>query len=107
MVISGTILLSLTHLTGKAVPLSEIPWQSWTAIAYLVVFGSVLSFIAYLYALQHLPTEQTSLYAYINPIVAVLLGALLFGEILNVYIFVGVLITLSGVYLVNRASKGQ
>ena len=53
MVISGTILLSLTHLTGKAVPLSEIPWQSWTAIAYLVVFGSVLSFIAYLYALQH------------------------------------------------------
>jgi drug/metabolite transporter (DMT)-like permease len=107
MVISGTILLSLTHITGRAVPLSEIPWQSWTAIAYLVVFGSVLSFIAYLYALQHLPTEQTSLYAYINPIVAVLLGALLFGEILNVYIFVGVLITLSGVYLVNRASRGQ
>jgi drug/metabolite transporter (DMT)-like permease len=104
MVISGATLFAGTHAAGTAVSFDAIPWQSWTAIAYLVVFGSVISFIAYLYALQNLSTEQTSLYAYINPIVAVLLGALLFGETLTTFIIVGVLITLYGVYLVNRSS---
>ena len=104
MVISGVAVVSGSYLTGKAIPLTAIPWQSWAAMGYLVAFGSVFSFIAYLYALQHLPTEQASLYAYINPIVAVLLGWMIFGETLTVFIGVGVLITLLGVYLVNKAS---
>ena len=104
MGISGIALLIITNLTGTAVPVSQIPTPSWLAIAYLVLFGSVLSFIAYLYALQNLPTEQASLYAYINPIVALFLGWLLFGEILTPFIIVGVLITLLGVYLVNKAA---
>jgi drug/metabolite transporter (DMT)-like permease len=104
MLISGIVLISGSFLTNNALPFHEIPAKSWLAIAYLVVFGSVISFIAYLYALQNLPTEQASLYAYINPVVAVLLGALIFGEILTAYIIAGVLITLYGVYLVNRGS---
>lgn len=104
MGISGLALLLITNLTGTAVPLAHIPTPSWLAIGYLVVFGSVLSFIAYLYALQNLPTEQASLYAYINPIVALFFGWLLFGEILTPYIVSGVLITLLGVYLVNKAA---
>ena len=80
MVISGLTLMAGTAISGTAISFSSIPWESWTAIAYLVIFGSVISFIAYLYALQNLATEQASLYAYINPIVAVLLGWLLFGE---------------------------
>jgi drug/metabolite transporter (DMT)-like permease len=104
MVISGVALFTFTNLSGMAIPVSEIPWQSWTAIAYLVVFGSVISFIAYIYALQKLPTEQASLYAYINPIVAVLLGWMIFGEMLTGFIIIGTLITLYGVYLVNKAS---
>jgi drug/metabolite transporter (DMT)-like permease len=103
MVISGTALFSITHLTNIAIPLSAIPWESWTAIAYLVVFGSVISFIAYLYALQNLPTEQASLYAYINPIVATALGWIIFDEKLTGFIIVGTLITIAGVYLVNRS----
>ncbi len=110
MVISGTGLFILTQLTNSptvksAIPLADIPWQSWTAIAYLVIFGSLISFIAYLYALQNLPAGQTSIYAYINPIVAVVLGWLIFGEILTVFILAGTLVTLIGVYLVNRAFK--
>ena len=104
MLISGSTLFAGSHLSGNAVALSAIPWQSWAAIAYLVVFGSVIAFIAYLYALQNLSTEQASLYAYINPIVAVLLGALIFGEALSGFIIAGVLITLYGVYLVNKAA---
>lgn len=105
MLISGITLLSFTGLTGNAVSIFEIPWQSWAAIAYLIVFGSLLAFIAYLYALQNLPTEQASIYAYINPIVAVLCGWIIFHENVTIYITVGGLVTLFGVFLVNKAFK--
>jgi drug/metabolite transporter (DMT)-like permease len=105
MAISGIFLFAFTNLTHRAIPLSAIPWQSWAAIGYLVIFGSVISFIAYLYALQNLSAEQASLYAYINPIVAVLLGWLIFSEKLTVFIAIGGIVTLLGVYLVNKAYK--
>ena len=104
MVISGITLFTVSNLTNHALSIRDIPWQAWASIAYLVIFGSVLSFIAYLYALQNLPTEQASLYAYINPIVAVLLGWIIFSEKLTAFIIAGVLITLYGVYMVNKAS---
>ncbi len=105
MVISGIVLYTVSRLSGRAIPLKQIPWQAWTAIAYLVVFGSVISFLAYLYALQNLSAAQTSLYAYINPIVAVLLGWLLFKEKLTWFIAVGGATTLYGVYLVNKVFR--
>jgi drug/metabolite transporter (DMT)-like permease len=105
MLISGIILFSVTNLTGTAIPITSIPWQSWSAIAYLIIFGSLVAFICYLYALQNLPTEQASLYAYINPIVAVLCGWLIFHERVTPFITIGGLVTLAGVYLVNKAFK--
>lgn len=105
MVIAGPLVYLVSELTNNAVPFAEIPWQSWTAIAYLALFGSVISFVAYLYALQNLPTEQASLYAYINPVVALFAGALISGDELTLPIFIGVLITLVGVRLVNKAVK--
>lgn len=105
MLISGVALYGTAMATGTAVPLSAVPIPSWWAITYLVVIGSIISFIAYLYALQHLPTEQASIYAYINPVVAVLLGAILFDERLTIFITIGGLVTLYGVYLVNSAFR--
>ena len=105
MVISGIVLYSFSAATGRAVPLTAIPWQSWVAIAYLVIFGSLIAFVCYLYALQNLPTEQASIYAYINPIVAVVLGAIIFDEKVTFYLVIGGLVTLLGVYLVNKAYR--
>jgi drug/metabolite transporter (DMT)-like permease len=105
MAISGIILIIFTGVTGFTIPIASIPWQAWASIGYLVIFGSVISFMAYLYALQNLSAEQTSIYAYINPIVAVLLGWLLFNEPLTVFITAGGIVTLYGVYLVNKAYK--
>lgn len=110
MLISGAGLLLFTKAihsdqTNLFKPLAEIPWQSWLSVGYLVIFGSVIAFIAYLYALQNLPTEQASVYAYVNPVVAVLLGWLLFNEYLTVFIAAGGVVTLLGVYLVNKAFK--
>ncbi len=105
MVISGILLFGFTSATGDAVPIGNIPWKSWASIAYLVIFGSLIAFIAYLYALQHLPTEQASIYAYVNPLVAVICGALVFNEKITIFITVGGAVALLGVYLVNRAFK--
>jgi drug/metabolite transporter (DMT)-like permease len=55
--------------------------------------------------LQNLPTGQASIYAYINPVVAVLLGWIIFSEKLTVFIVIGGAVTLLGVYLVNKAFK--
>jgi drug/metabolite transporter (DMT)-like permease len=107
MLISGVCLFTFTNLSGTAVPLTEIPWQSWTAIAYLVIFGSLIAFICYLYALQNLPTEQASIYAYINPMVAVLCGWIIFHEKISIFITIGGLVTLLGVYLVNKAFRSS
>lgn len=105
MFISSSILLTITEITGLSVPLSSIPATSWYAIAYLVLVGSIMSFIAYVYMLQKLPAEISSIYAYINPIVAILLGALLFDESLNAAIAIGGAITLSGLFLVNKSIR--
>jgi drug/metabolite transporter (DMT)-like permease len=105
MLISAVALISFTSATNNALPINQIPWQSWASIAYLILFGSLIAFICYLYALQNLPTEQASIYAYINPMVAVICGSLVFGEKITIFITVGGAVTLLGVYLVNRAFK--
>ncbi len=105
MLISGVALYSFSQITGNAVALIEIPWQSWASIAFLVIFGSLVAFIAYLYALQNLPTEQVSIYAYVNPMVAIICGWLIFNEKISVFIIVGGTVTLLGIYLVNQAFR--
>jgi drug/metabolite transporter (DMT)-like permease len=105
MFISSILLFAYTGATGTSVNLAMIPAASWWSIAYLVVFGSVLTFIAFIYCIQKLPTELSSIYAYINPIVAVLLGAVIFNEPLTISIAIGGVTALIGIYLVNYAMK--
>lgn len=105
MLISSFILLAITGATGTGVNLASIPANSWWAISYLVIIGSVLTFIAFIYMLQKLPPEINSIYAYINPIIAVLLGALVFGEPLTIAIAIGGGITLCGLYMVNYSMR--
>jgi drug/metabolite transporter (DMT)-like permease len=101
MLISSIALYTAAYSTGNTVSITEIPAKAWWAILYLVSIGSVLTFIAYIYSLQRLPTSLASLYAYINPVVAVLLGAVIFHERLNMYVAIGGAVTIAGVYLVN------
>ncbi len=105
MFLSSILLFAYTGATGTSINLNLIPAISWWSIAYLVIFGSVLTFIAYIYALQHLPAAINSVYAYINPIIAVILGALIFGETLNAAIAIGGTVTLSGLYMVNISMR--
>jgi drug/metabolite transporter (DMT)-like permease len=70
-------------------------------VTYLVLAGSVAGFSAYAYALKHLPVATVSLYAYVNPVIAVVLGTLLLGEPLNPRLAVAGAIVLTGIALVR------
>lgn len=99
----GIGLLIASLAMGETIPLTAVTTQSWLSIGYLVVVGSLLGFMAYQYALKHLPTTQVAIYGYINPVVAIFLGWLLLDEHLNWHILIGVVITLSGVFVVQRS----
>jgi drug/metabolite transporter (DMT)-like permease len=107
MFISSIVLFAFTGATGTAVPVATIPAISWWAIGYLVIIGSILTFTAFIYSLQHLPAHISTIYAYINPIVAVLLGTVIFNESLNPPIVIGGSITLIGLYMVNQSMRSN
>lgn len=101
MFLSSIFIFAFNGATGTSVSLSSIPMISWLSIGYLVIFGSVLTFIAFIYALQRLPAHISSIYAYINPIIAVILGSVIFEEPLTTAIIIGGGVTLCGLYMVN------
>ena len=105
MLFAGVVILVVCGLTGKYVNLADTGHASWFALLYLIFFGSLLAYSAYAFAISKLPPAQVSVYAYINPIVAVGLGWLLLQEKMNANMLLGTVITLGGVWLVNRESK--
>lgn len=72
------------------------------ALAYLIVAGSIVGYSAYAYALKHLPVATVSLYAYVNPVIAVALGTLLLREPLSSRMLAAAAAVLAGVILVRR-----
>lgn len=105
MLIAGVIMLIVCGITGKYVNLAYAGQTAWWVLSYLVVFGSLLAYSAYVFAISKLPATQVSIYAYINPIVAVVFGWLLLAEKMNLIMLLGMMITLGGVYIVNHESK--
>ena len=105
MLIAGVIMLTVCAITGKYVNLAVARQDSMLALLYLIVFGSLVAYSAYVFAISKLPPTLVSVYAYINPVVAVGLGWLLLSEKMNGNMVIGMLITLGGVWLVNREFK--
>ncbi len=103
MVVSGAVLSGISLFDPLFVSVSDISMMTWLSIIYLVIFGSVIGFMCFLYALQHLPAQQAAVYAYINPLVALLTGYFILGEKITSLILVGCSVTIMGVYLVNRS----
>ncbi len=81
----------------------EVIWS----LVYLIVFGSVLAYTAYMFALKELPVGVVTLYAYVNPLVAVVLGYLVLNEPLNWYTALAFLSIVTGVYIVNYGYRKQ
>ena len=77
--------------------------RTFTALAYLTIFGGVVAYSAYTFALKHMRTTHSSLYAYVNPVVAVFLGWLILNEPLTVLSIVAMVVILAGVAMVQSA----
>jgi drug/metabolite transporter (DMT)-like permease len=105
MFIASPFIFIMSYSTGEHISFTQIPMQTWWSIIYLVSIGSCIAFVCFIYSMKHLPVAISSLYAYINPIVAMLIGAVLLNEELTRNILFGTFITLIGVYLVNHSMK--
>jgi drug/metabolite transporter (DMT)-like permease len=74
------------------------------ATAYLIIFGSIFGYASYMYAIAHLPLSLVSTYAYINPVIALILGWYILNEELTINIIFATILILIGVMLVQRGS---
>ncbi len=105
MIIGSGMLWIICLSTKNYIPLSAISIHAWLEVCYLFIVGSIVTFIAFIFTLSTLPPEVSSLYAYVNPIVAIITASILLGEQLTSSILIGTVITLVGVYLVNHSTK--
>lgn len=105
MLTGATCFLVVSALRGEweGFSFADVPTNAWIAEAYLIVFGSIIGFSAYVWLLSVRPATQVSTYAYVNPVVAVLLGVWLGNEALGFNEITGLLVILSGVLLINWA----
>jgi drug/metabolite transporter (DMT)-like permease len=106
MLFGGLILTVIGFATGEGPRFAVTP-RTLAALAYLTVFGSILAYSSYVYALAHLRTTNMSLYAYVNPVVAVVLGWLILKEQLTWVSITAMCVILAGVALVQTAGRSK
>jgi drug/metabolite transporter (DMT)-like permease len=104
MLAGGGSLLVAGVLTGESarVQLSSFSTASVVALGYLILLGSVLAYTAYTWLLQNTTVSRVSTYAYVNPLVAIVLGSLLLHEPIDVYIVLGAAMIVAAVVVVIR-----
>ncbi len=106
LLIGGAVLLVLAAVTGEfgSFRLSGVSERSWLALGYLIVVGSIVAFSAYVVAVRMLPTATVATYAYVNPVIAVLLGTLILNEPVTPGMLAGGVLIVGAVILVVRRS---
>ncbi|MFJ6575656.1 EamA family transporter [Streptomyces sp. NPDC004288] len=101
----AALTVGLARGEHRGLDLGAVSGRSWAALAYLVVFGSLVAFTAYAWLLQTAPVSLAATYAYVNPVVAVLLGALVLDEALTWPILLGGAIVVGGVCLIVSTER--
>ncbi|WP_432123838.1 EamA family transporter [Streptomyces sp. C10-9-1] len=101
----GCAAVALLRGEHRGFSLAEVSARSWSAFAFLVVFGSLIAFTAYAWLLHTAPLSLVATYAYVNPVVAVLLGALVLGEALTWPVVLGGAVVVTGVCLIVSTER--
>lgn len=105
MVAGGLGMVAVGAVAGERLDPALVSGRSWAALAYLILIGSLVGFTAYTWLLGNAPISLVSTYAYVNPIVAVILGVLVLQEQVTVQILLGGLVILVGVALVVSTER--
>jgi len=108
MLLGGALSIVAGLALGEAgdVDLAAFSTESLIGFAYLVVAGSLLAFTAYVWLLQNAPISKVATYAYVNPVIAIVLGAVFLEEQLTATILVGALVIVASVAAIVRRESG-
>ena len=102
----GWLFTSALFFAGPGISeITAIPWRGWIAILFLGVFCSGIAYIFWYDALQALPVAQTGAFLYLEPVITVIVAALLINEAILLSTLIGGITILVGVWLVNRTSR--
>jgi drug/metabolite transporter (DMT)-like permease len=109
MIIAGLAFIpaAFVHNEFNSFDISAVPAHAWMAIVYLIIFGSIGAFSAYVWLLQVRPATQVSTHSYVNPVIAVLLGVCFAHETISGLQLFGLVIILLSVLLVNLSKYGK
>ncbi|MEO6632231.1 MAG: EamA family transporter, partial [Mucilaginibacter sp.] len=105
MLTAGIVYVPVSVIHGEFSNLNvdSIHTSSWLAVTYLVFFGSIAAYSAYVWLLQVRPATQVSTYAYVNPVIAVILGVVFIHENISFIQLAGLFVILGSVLLINLA----
>jgi drug/metabolite transporter (DMT)-like permease len=105
-IVGSLILLLLAGVTGEysKFHLATVTSRSWWSLFYLITFGSIITFTAYTWLLDHISPTLVSTHTYVNPVIAVFIGWLWAGEVVNVHVLLAGLLTLLAVFLISRGT---
>jgi drug/metabolite transporter (DMT)-like permease len=102
MMLGGGMLLLLSAGFGEMHPVPHVSLRAVLALLYLIVFGSLLAFTAFVWLLAHMPATRVASHAYVNPIVAVALGYFVAGEPVTLRTLAGTALVLVSVFMILR-----
>lgn len=107
LLIAGIFSFCVSVFSGeiKSFKFSDVTTTAWSALLYLITMGSIIAYLSYLWLLKVRPAAQVSTYVYVNPIVAVILGAIIANEKITWLQVTGLAIILSGVLMVNMVKQ--
>jgi drug/metabolite transporter (DMT)-like permease len=105
MLVGGAILMGIATISGewRQLNLAAVSLRSWLGLIYLIVFGALVGFVAYTWLLRSAPTPLVSTYAYVNPLIAIFLGAWLGQESLTLRILLAALVIVGAVIIINSS----
>ena len=105
MMLGGGMLLVISGGFGEMHPIPHISLRAGLALLYLIVFGSLLAFTAFVWLLAHMPATRVASHAYVNPIVAVALGHFAAAEPVTPRIMAGTVLVLVSVFMILRRGR--
>ena len=107
--LSGIGFIAIAMLTGST--WTQATPTAWMALVYLIIFGSVIAFTSYINALKLLPINIVMTYAFVNPVLAQILGWWILGEPLTIWTLIGTTLVMLGVVIVfsdkNQSSQKE